>query len=325
MSTTHESPSPTRTAADYFAANGLSNSAMKDLAVSPLRFWYKHINTERPEDEPTPEMQLGSALHCAILEPNEFDKRYAPEFTPPEGCLTTIEEIREWVRSKGGTPKGTRKSDVITSALSFNCGEKPLIFDTLCSDYGRLHAGKVLFNSEDWQRIGGMASAIIDEPHIQKILASGTAEMEIFAKDQETGVQLKGKLDWAATTLTLDLKTFQQKRGKSIDQSVADAIFYECYYRQAYFYSLLRGWPKTWGGDFVIAFVESEPPHEVRIRRLLPKTGAQPNMYWERARVEVRGLIHLYAECVAQFGDKPWRYAQEITVLEDEEMPGMAY
>jgi hypothetical protein len=45
---------------------GLSFSGMKDFAVSPLRYWYRNINPNRPPFEATPEMQLGSALHCAV-------------------------------------------------------------------------------------------------------------------------------------------------------------------------------------------------------------------------------------------------------------------
>ncbi len=309
---------------DYFAAPGLSNSGMSDLAVSPLRYWYKHINPERPADEPTPEMQVGSALHCAVLEPAEFDKRYACEVIPPDGCLVTIEDLRGFLRDKGHAPKGTRKAEVVAQVQA--CDPNAPILDVITQSHAEQHAGKVIFPVESWLCIGGAVSALRDEPRVNAILeADGKAEYQIFTTDKDTGIPLKGKLDWFAPGLTLDLKTFQQKRGKSIDRSVADAILYEQYYRQAYFYGLLRGWPKEFSGEFVIAFVESTPPHEVRLRVLRPKTGGNANLYWERARVEVRHLIRAYAECMDHFGDKPWRYAQEITALADEDMPGLAF
>lgn len=309
---------------DYFSAPGLSNSGMKDLAVSPLRYWHLHINPERPADEPTPEMQIGSALHCAILEPAAFDKRYACEAIPPEGCLSTIGDMRDWLKSKGVTPKGTLKVDIVAQVLAKDPSAP--VLDLIVEKHAAEHAGKVIFPVESWLCIGGAAQAVRDEPRVNAILeAAGKPEAEIFGKDQDTGVLLKGKLDWLAPTLTLDLKTFTQKRGKSIDRSVADAILYEQYYRQAFMYALLRGWPKEFSGEFVMVFVESTPPHEVRLRVLRPKTGGNANLYWERARVEVRQLIRTYAECMAHFGDKPWRYAQEITALADEEMPGLSY
>lgn len=316
---------PRMTDAEYFSTPGLSHSGMRDLAVSPLRYWHLHVNPNRPTDEPTPEMEIGHALHCAILERSEFDKRYACEVVPPDLCLDTIEDMRGFLREIGVTPKGTRKAEMISQVQTV-APDAPIL-EVLRERHADQHAGKLIFKVEEWLRIAGAAQAMTEEPRVQAILdAEGQAEAQLFAKDPETGVPLKAKLDWLAPNLTLDLKTFSQKRGKSIDKSIADAIFYEQYYRQAFFYGLLRGWPQSWPGEFVMAFVESEPPHEVRIRALRPKTGGNVNLYWERARIEVRQLIRTYAECMDKFGvDRPWRYAQEITPLADEEMPGMVF
>ncbi len=310
--------------AEYFAAPGLSNSGMSDLAVSPLRYWHLHLNPERPADEPTAEMQVGSALHCAVLEPSEFDKRYACELIPPEGCLDTISDLRLALENIGLKGKGSAKGPIIQQVQEA-LPHMPIL-SVLQEQHAQQNEGKVIFPVESWLCIGGAAAALRDEPRVNAILdAEGKSEHRIFMIDKETGVPLKGKLDWLAPGLTLDLKTFTQKRGKSIDRSVADAILYEQYYRQAYFYGLLRGWPKEFSGEFVMAFVESQPPHEVRLRVLRPKTGGNANLYWIKAQLEVRNLIRTYAECVNHFGDKPWRYAQEINALVDEDMPGMAF
>jgi hypothetical protein len=322
----------------YFSAPGLSYSMMKDLAVSPLRMWYLHLNPERPPDEPTPAMQFGSALHCAVLEPGEFDKRYACELIAPEECLVTIDDLRTWIRSKGGTPKGTRKDELIAQCYGFP-GEPPVILETLKVMHAQANDGKVIFKADDWQRLQGAVGSVKAEPRVQQLLADGRPEVSMFATDPETDVLLKARMDWVAPKCTVDLKTFTQQRGKSIDKCVADAIWYERYNWQAYLYSFIRTLQP--GADsrgvgptarasavppHVLVFVESEPPHEVRIRELRPMTGGAVNLYWERARFDVRGLIREYAECMAHFGtEKPWRYAQEISALEDQELPGLAF
>jgi hypothetical protein len=151
------------------------------------------------------------------------------------------------------------------------------------------------------------------------------------ARDKETGVLLKARMDWVAPKRTLDLKTFSATRGKSIDKCVTDAIFYECYYRQAYFYSLIRSMQEGGSGnaqtapEFVMVFVESDRPYEVRIRSLLPKCAGNVNLYWERARVECRSLIRVYADYSERFGAKPWRLEQDVEPLMDEEMPQLAW
>lgn len=309
---------------EYSAHPGLSYSGMKDLAVSPLRYWHKWINPERQPEEPTPEMKLGTALHCAVLERNTFEDRYCSEVVVsdyPE-CLITMDDMRSWMLDRGVTPKGKHKADLISQVQTIDPGMA--IFDVIKQNHLAENDGKTILRRDDWERVTGMAKALLDEPRVQELLSSGDPEVSWFSIDQESGVHLKARMDWVATSHTADLKTFTQKRGKSIDKSVADAILYEGYNRQATFYSIVRGWPE-WTGDFVIPFVESEPPYEVRIRALRAKTAGQPNLYWNRALLEIREMIRLYAECWEHFGTRPWRYAQEVNVLVDEELPGMAY
>jgi hypothetical protein len=323
---------------DYFSAPGLSNTGLKDLAVSPTRYWHKWLNPERPPDEPTPAMQFGSALHCAVLEPGEFDKRYACEVSAEDypGCLVSMDDLRGWLRDHGITPKGTRKDDAISQVQGVD--HNVPILEVIERQHFAANQGKTILSRDDWARVHRAAESLRSEPRIQAILADGQAEVAMFATDPDTGVLLKAKMDWVTPKLTMDVKTFSQQRGKSIDKSVTDAIWYERYHWQAYLYSTIRTLqPGADRGDgpmarsravppFVLAFVESEEPHEVRIRELKPMTGGQINLFWERARIEVRGMIQVYAECMAHFGvEKPWRYAREIDPLEDEELPALAY
>jgi hypothetical protein len=311
---------------EYHAAPGLSNSGMRDLAISPLRYWHRWINPNRQPVEPSAEMQFGSALHCLVLEPGEFESRYCCQLCPNdiEGCLTTMDDLRRWLRDKGQTPKGKLKAELTVQVLQYDPSAP--VLDVLEDLHASEHRGKVMFSKEDWTRLYGAKDSLMSEPRMKRILGDeGRAEYPIFTVDRESGVALKGKLDWLSPTLTLDVKTFSQKRGRSIDRSVADAILYESYYRQAYFYGLLRGWPQSFSGEFVMAFVESAEPFEVRLKVLRPKFGLEPNLYWIKAQLECRNLIRTFAECTQHFGEKPWRYAREIEPLVDQDMPGIGF
>ncbi|MDP9112433.1 MAG: PD-(D/E)XK nuclease-like domain-containing protein [Acidobacteriota bacterium] len=299
---------------------------MKDLAVSPLRFWFRNINPARPKDEPTPQMVFGSALHCAFFEGNEaLESRYArrPLKSDYPGCLVTMEDLQRWLRDKGITPKGTKKEDVIAQVLATK--EPVLIFDLIDKRITEENAGKTVLTAEMWDRLTGCLRALRQEPTVCGLMSEGQAEVPLFVKDKEAGVLLKAKLDWKAPKVTLDLKTFAQMRGKSIDKSVTDAIWYEGYHRQAVHYTNIRALLGESRTDYVNVFVESEPPHEVRLRALRPTTGGQPNMYWMRAQSEIDALVWRYADCVKRFCDKPWIDAQEINPLIDEEVPQVAW
>jgi hypothetical protein len=316
---------------EYAKAPGLTNSMMSDLAISPMRMWHHWIRPDRIPEEPTPQQVFGTALHCAVLEPDQFEKRYARELEPPEGCLRTMDDLRGFLKMNVVTPKGTRKAEIILQVQQLF--PNALILDVLEATRAEQHAGKEMLSAEDWSRVNRCADALRREPELQKILRdpAGVAEVPISVTEPETDVRLKGKLDWVTPTHTLDLKTFVTKRGRSVDRSVHDAIFYEGYYRQAYFYDLLRGWSKTAPAGcldrpaFIMAFVESEEPHEVRIKTLRPKTGGNVNLYWERARIEVRDLIQTYDQCMEQFGTEPWRTQQDVTPLYDEDLPGLGF
>ena len=75
----------------------------------------------------------------------------------------------------------------------------------------------------------------------------------------------------------------------------------------------------------MFGFVESDEPHEVRIKTLNPSNGQGSNVYWEVAGANVRKLIRLYAQCVEKYGNKPWRDHQDAADLMDEDIPQLAY
>ena len=62
--------------ADYHADDkSLSSSALKTLAAScPQVFWAKHLNPDRESPPPTKAMDLGTAFHTAVLEPELYDE-----------------------------------------------------------------------------------------------------------------------------------------------------------------------------------------------------------------------------------------------------------
>lgn len=315
---------------EYSALTGLNYSSMRDLAVSPLRFWYLHVNPDRPKEEPTAEMDFGSALHCAVLEPDSFNNRYAREISPAdyEGVLVTMEDLKSWLVERGVPPKGTRKSQVAAQVNSAwgGEGEPPMIWDELVAAHQQKTIGKVTFKSDDWTRLQNAAHALIEEPELQAIIyQTGKVEALYSAKDPDTGVILKGRLDFATKRHTVDLKTFSQKRGKSIDRTVGDAIYYEGYAKQAWFYNHLRELNGEVGTRPVLAFVESDPPHEVRLKTLGAQSNGLVNLYWQMARIEIRRLIRLYADCVNRFGDRPWRTSRDMEQLEDLDMPQSAF
>lgn len=313
--------------AEYHAAPGLSNSVMKHLAVSPLRCWHQTMNPDREAEEEKSHLVIGQALHCAVLEPDKFDTRFACALDPSDWpvCLDTVQEIRGWVSDRGGKCSGTKKEDVITSAQQYmaKIGEHVPILQVEQQIFLTQNEGKTILSKDDWRRLAGMATALSAEDSLRSLLDNGRAEVSIFANDPETGVLLKMRMDWMAmaSVSILDLKSFSQMRGKSIDKSVCDAIYYEGYWKQAWLYSFIYWLHFGNMPGFVFAFVESDEPHETRIKELTPRSRfGLDNTYWQSAGLECRRLIEKYADCQERYGTKPWREKQDVEGLVDEDM-----
>ena len=60
----------------YHAAPGLSNTGLTELARSPWHYYSRFLDPSRPERERKAGQFEGTIAHCAILEPDEFMRRY---------------------------------------------------------------------------------------------------------------------------------------------------------------------------------------------------------------------------------------------------------
>lgn len=61
---------------EYHSGPGISKTGLTDLERSPAIYYAKHLDPQRPVEETKAGQLEGQLTHCAILEPEEFGKRY---------------------------------------------------------------------------------------------------------------------------------------------------------------------------------------------------------------------------------------------------------
>lgn len=62
---------------EYHATSAISKSGLDVLAKSPAHYYAKYLDPNRPSEKEQTSAQLdGELAHCAILEPEEFSKRF---------------------------------------------------------------------------------------------------------------------------------------------------------------------------------------------------------------------------------------------------------
>lgn len=78
----------------YHSSPGISKSGLDDMDP-PARYYALHLDPNRPERAQTAAQRVGTLAHCAILEPEQFAKRYA---VGPD-CSRATKVWKEWEAS----------------------------------------------------------------------------------------------------------------------------------------------------------------------------------------------------------------------------------
>jgi hypothetical protein len=151
-------------------------------------------------------------------------------------------------------------------------------------------AGQVPILHSEYTEADACAASVLAHPAAAKLFREGVAEKSLFWEDKETGVRLRGRLDWINTRLGLavDLKTAVSADNDAFSR-VAAAYGY---HRQAVHY--LEGLIRCGIADtpaFVFVVVEKTPPYLVNVIQLDAEA--------ERiGRKQIREAIDIYKRCV---------------------------
>lgn len=154
----------------YHAGPGVSKSQLDDIAVCPA--FYQWRKAAPVDTEKTKALDMGTTLHCRLLEPDEFKNRFiiAPEFNR----RTTAGKEEE-------------------KAFLENCA----------------NSGKTIMTAEDGRKLELMYGSVMAHPGCRALLeAEGKTESSIYWTDTETGELCRIRPDKFLTNspLILDVK-----------------------------------------------------------------------------------------------------------------------
>lgn len=211
---------------DYLAAGAVSKSGLWTLHTrSPA-----HARVEREESNA---MKLGTAVHCAVLEPDEFTARF--------------------VRGPDDR-RGNRWKEALELAAD---------------------DGKDLLTSGDYDAALQIRdTVVVGNPLIRKLTGVGTVrEVSAFARDSETGLPCRARLDAYAPALAMgvDLKITTNATPDKWFRRVLDFG----YHVQEPHYTDI--WRRA-GGEidaFVFLVIEDKPPFAHAIYELAPPDVAE--------------------------------------------------
>ena len=206
--------------AAYEQVEGLNFSRLNFMDRSPAHYLQNLMHPKAP----TPAMQLGSAIHAAILEPLKFNA--------------------EWVVA----PKVDRRTNVGKAAWA---------------KFELENAGKGLMTADDYDTCMGMAQAVYAHPVAEPLLSAEKRETEVPAVWDAEGIPMKGCLDlltsWDGFSWVCDVKSCRD----ASEFWFAREAHKLRYHAQAAIYldglEAIQPYPRR----FAWIAVESEPPYAV--------------------------------------------------------------
>ncbi len=171
----------------YHALKAVSPSQIKTLARSPLHYFDQFLADDREKKEATAAMQMGTALHTAVLEPDLWDATVA-------------------------VPKH-----------SFDRRTK--VGKELAAEFEREAAGKIVLSPEDADQVRRMADAVRKHPAAGFLLElPGQREASYTWTDPATGLECKTRPDWHSDDrrIVVDVKTTRDASRVEFAKSIAN-------------------------------------------------------------------------------------------------------
>jgi hypothetical protein len=152
----------------YHSSEGVSRSGLWEFKKSPFHYHYKYLNPNYVRPEPTPAMIFGELVHTTILEPNEFETRYA-----------------------------------IKPNLDRRTKEGKSFYEFFMNTLGK----KTAISEDDHKKSLKMAWAFDLTPHAKDLIDGLDMERSIYWTHETTGIQCKVRPDAWKNGLVIDLKT----------------------------------------------------------------------------------------------------------------------
>jgi PDDEXK-like domain of unknown function (DUF3799) len=214
---------PNTSRADYESIQAVNYSLLKHFARSPAHAREYMLHPL----EPTPAMDEGTALHCAILEP----KRFATDYV-----------------------------------VAPQCDRRTTAGKNAWKEFEEENHGKAYLSADDAEGVKAMTDSAFANETVSNLLSSpGRQEVAVVWTDKQTGLRCKALIDrvthFAGWTVIVDLKKCRDAAPWSFGAQVARLAYHE---QAAYYLDGLSALAAANRRFFWVA-IEDERPYAVAV------------------------------------------------------------
>lgn len=174
---------------DYHAIHGISGSGLAEIYSTSV----KHFLSKQPVE--TEAMKLGTIIHTAILEPEDFDRTYASgldESSIPESALKGVTQMKSWLKDAGIKVSGGKKELIERINLA---DPLQLISEQIVEDFNQLLGDKEVIPFGRYQDIIDMRTSFMSYHENNELLADGALVENSVTVTGDDGITLKSRPD----------------------------------------------------------------------------------------------------------------------------------
>lgn len=205
----------------YRQTKAISQSSLIKMKQSPSKFKWDMDHPRKSSDAQI----IGSAIHCALLEPDKFDKLYAP------------------------VPKFDRRTK-----LGKEAAEKWAIE----------HESIIPLQPDDMDTINRVLARASDSEFFMQFFKGGLKEISFFVKDEPTGLILRGRLDNFIydKNVIVDLKTTDCADEYVFNRDIRKYCYD---HQAAYYMDLLESATGTRPDAYIIVAIEKSADCDINV------------------------------------------------------------
>lgn len=265
----------------------VSKSGLDKISKSPAHYYAKYLDPDRKPEGRTPALITGTAVHSAILEPDDFKARYA-----------TIDDSKIVVEIGGAKPRATKQ------------------YKEWYDEQIGLIGNKEIISLEDFNYCDMIRSKVRKHQTAAALLSSGYAEQTFFFNEPNSGAPCKFRPDWlnVAHNVIVDIKTTEDASPRGFARSVEKYRYHvqDAYYSDGIYYS--QGMSLD---GFVFIAVEKQAPYNVGVY-VLPAGGTQKGreLYVENCMTYVQchesGIWPGYSDQIEELQLSKWATSENL-------------
>ena len=204
----------------------ISVSGIMCLSNSPAHYESIYIKEELEESKA---MMLGTAIHKAVLEPENFESAYCLEPTAPPEIVQTADDLKDLCKNNGLKVSGT-KADLgirlIEAGISFK------LYDDWLVEHLN---GRQILSAKEYRACTRIRDRVLESSDMKFLVSGGEAEKLGWALHSRTQTIITFRTDYfkklqkeimRCNQVAIDLKSMRNVEQRSFERSVFEMKMY---------------------------------------------------------------------------------------------------